>query len=96
MTGATFMRLLAALVLVAMGAALMRTWMSADRDRVMLRRRVLVNLDTGRAFSGVLWSKTGDWLVLRNAEMLERGSPATPVDGELILDRRRVEFLQAL
>lgn len=66
------------------------------RDRVVVRRRVLVNLDTGRAFAGVLWCKTGDWLVLRNAEMMERGQAAVPVDGEVVLERQRVEFLQAL
>jgi hypothetical protein len=72
-------------------------WVLSERweSRSQARRRVLVNLDTGRTFSGVLWSKTGDWLVLRNAEMVERGAAPVPVDGEVIVERDRVEFVQA-
>lgn len=66
------------------------------QDRVRVRRRVLVNLDTGRTFAGVLWCKTGDWLVLREAEMIERGKAAVPVDGETVIERARVEFVQVL
>lgn len=66
-----------------------------EQGRVRIRRRVLVNLDTGRTFSGVLWCKTGDWLVLRNAEMIARGEAGVPVEGEVVIERGRVEFVQA-
>jgi hypothetical protein len=57
-----------------------------------VRRRVVVNLDDGKAFAGVLWEKHQDWLVLRNAEFLPEHTAA---DGELILERARVSFMQA-
>ncbi|MEU5036566.1 hypothetical protein AB0G48_20805 [Streptomyces rubiginosohelvolus] len=49
-----------------------------------------------KAFSGVLWAKRGPLLVLRDVELLEAGRQPQPVDGEVVVERARVEFMQVL
>lgn len=63
--------------------------------RTALRRRVVVNL-ADKAFSGVLWAKRGPLLVLRDVELLEAGRQPQRVDGEVVIERSRVEFMQVL
>lgn len=57
-------------------------------------QRVLVNLEDGRAFDAVLWAKRGPLLVLRDAKLIEAGAQPVPVDGELIVERPKVAFIQ--
>jgi hypothetical protein len=61
------------------------------------RYRVLVNFrdPTAPALDGILWQRRGRWLVMRDCALLETAK-ATPtrVDGEVILDRSLVLFLQ--
>lgn len=59
-------------------------------------KNVVVNLKTGTVFRGVLWRKRGDYLVLRNAEMLRSKNEKIPVDGEVVLDARNVDFIQVV
>lgn len=63
--------------------------------RTAVRRRVVVNL-ADKAFNGVLWAKRGPLLVLRDAKLLQAGAPEVPVDGEVIIERSRIEFIQVL
>jgi hypothetical protein len=63
--------------------------------RTAVRKRVVVNL-ADKAFSGILWAKRGPLLVLRDAELLEAGRVAQPVDGEVVIERAKVEFTQVL
>lgn len=57
---------------------------------------VLVNLKPGdRAFRGVIWSRRGPLLELRQAVLLEQGTE-TPVDGTVVIDVVNVEFIQVL
>ncbi|MFE3485096.1 hypothetical protein [Streptomyces griseus] len=49
-----------------------------------------------KAFSGILWAKRGPLLVLRDTALLEAGREPQPVDGEVIVERTRVEFIQVL
>lgn len=69
------------------------------RDRLVKRRlrdRVVITLKSGTAFSGVLYEADGKSYVLRAAEALgvaSNGSNA-PVDGEVIVARSDVEFVQ--
>jgi hypothetical protein len=58
------------------------------------RRRVLVNLQDGKAFSGVLWAKRGPLLVLRGAELLEPGCDPAPLDGDVLIERPQISFIQ--
>lgn len=62
--------------------------------RLAVRQRVVVNLVDGTAVSGILWSRVGRQVVLRGAELLERGSDPVGVDGEIVIDRDRVLFTQ--
>lgn len=63
----------------------------ADR----LLERFVVTLVDGQAFSGLLHSVDGRSLVLRDAEMLPASQAAkVPVDGELVLARDRVAYMQ--
>lgn len=64
--------------------------------RFVLRRSVVVNLDDGTAVQGVLYRKAGPLLVLKNAALLEEGANPMPLDGDTIIERRRVMFIQAL
>ncbi|MGW5737008.1 MULTISPECIES: hypothetical protein [Streptomyces] len=63
--------------------------------RTAVRKRVVINL-ADKAFSGVLWAKRGPLLVLRDAQLLEAGREPQAVDGEVVIERRRVEFTQVL
>lgn len=63
--------------------------------RTAVRKRVVVNL-ADKAFRGVLWAKRGPLLVLRDAELLEAGRETQRVDGEIVVERRQVEFMQVL
>ena len=61
------------------------------------RRRVLVNLqhDEG-TIEGLLWTRRGCWLVLKDARLLRGAMEPLPVDGEVVIDKARVAFLQVL
>lgn len=67
-----------------------------------LLRRVIVNLanDPATGLRGVLWQARGSWLVLRDVEKLERDErgdvTADHVDGEAIVHRSNVAFVQVL
>jgi hypothetical protein len=60
-----------------------------------VRRRALVNLTTGKAFRGVLWAKRGPLLILRDAVLIENGQQV-PLDGEVVIERPQVEFIQLI
>jgi hypothetical protein len=57
---------------------------------------VLINLKTGEALSGVLWKSRGRWMVLRNATLLVEQQPPAKLDGDTVIDRANVKFLQVL
>lgn len=63
-------------------------------QRTLVRRKVVVNLNTGRAFVGILWAQRGQLLVLRNTTMHEPGAAPSQVDGEVVIERSQVEFIQ--
>lgn len=74
-------------------------WHIADlawARRLVVRRRVLVQLDTGRALTGVLWSTKAHRVVLKEAELFEPGADGpTRMDGDVVIERARVEYIQA-
>jgi small nuclear ribonucleoprotein (snRNP)-like protein len=59
-------------------------------------RQVVVNTKTDRAFRGVLWRKRRGYLVLRNVEMLQPGGAMMRMDGEVVVDRANVDFIQVV
>lgn len=63
--------------------------------RTAVRKRVIVNLPD-KAFRAILWAKRGPLLVLRDVELLEAARDPHPVDGEVVVERAKVEFIQVL
>jgi hypothetical protein len=63
-----------------------------------LRRRCIVNLrgEGADTIEGVLWTRRGRWLVLKDARLLHRDEPPVPADGEVLIDRDQIHFLQVL
>jgi len=63
-----------------------------------LLREVAVQLrhDDSLAIEGVLWSARGPWLILRKAQLLKIGVGPSPLDGEVIIERSNVAFIQVL
>jgi hypothetical protein len=59
-------------------------------------RGVIVNFtdDPATAIQGVLWSASGPWLTIKDASLLKPGQPPTAIDGDVVLHRDRVSFLQ--
>lgn len=66
------------------------------RPRYPVLRRVIVNTKTQLAFRGVLWARRADYLVLRNAELIQPGGQTTDIDGEIVIERANVDFLQVM
>ncbi len=88
---------LASLLLLVMFVALEGVPVHLPRSGPPVRRRVIANLRGGDvdAFRGVLWQRRGRWLVLRDVEVIV-GAEATPAEGEVLVDRDQVLFLQFL
>lgn len=60
------------------------------------REAVIVNLKSGKAFRGVLWQRTGGFLVLKQAVILRSREAPVPVDGEVLVPFADVEFMQVV
>lgn len=57
-------------------------------------REVLLTTKTGRTFKGVLWRRRGGYLVLRNACLLREREAPLALDGEVVVERSNVDWLQ--
>ncbi len=66
------------------------------REPYPVLKRVIVNTKTGRAFRGLLWERRGQYLVLREAELLKGRNETVPMDGEVAVDVQNVDFLQVV
>ena len=64
--------------------------------RRLLKRKVIVNTKTGRTFGGMMWAKNGALLTLKETQLFEAGRDPVPVDGEVILERSNIDFIQLL
>lgn len=61
-----------------------------------LRHEVIVQLADGSALQGVLYEVVGDWFVLKAARYLVEGRGPTAVDGDAVVDRARILFIQVV
>ena len=90
--------LLAALLIVSALAVAVMAWRSTTTGLLIerRRRRVLVTLKTGEAFSGVLFAVDRDAIVLRDALAVAYGarSENVAVDGEALILRPDIAYLQ--
>lgn len=90
--------LLAALLAVCAVALAVVVWRSTRTGLLIdrRRRRVLVTLKTGEAFSGVLFAVDRDAIVLREAVAVAYGarSENVAVDGEALILRPDIAYLQ--
>lgn len=64
-------------------------------SRVFYRRQVIVNLHNGNAIHGVLFKQDGPLLVLKNASYLEGRAEPLALDGDTVIERDQVLFIQA-
>lgn len=92
------MIVVAALIL---GVALVTTTLvwRATTDRLVRERlcdKVVVTLKTGPSFSGVLFKVDDRTVILRDSKALGAGHNGDhlPVDGELVLARSDIDYLQ--
>ena len=63
--------------------------------RTLYRHRVLLTTRTGRTFAGIVWVRRGPLLILIDAEAVD-GGRQVPLDGQLVIDRANVDFVQVL
>lgn len=86
------------LVAVCSGSSAFYAWRSTATGLLneRRRRRVLVTLKTGEAFSGVLFAVDRDAIVLREAVAVAYGarSENVAVDGEALILRSDIAYLQ--
>lgn len=63
-----------------------------------LLRSVIVNLrdEPATALRGVLWSSRGSWLTLKDCAALKASQPPAKMDGDVVVHRDQVLFLQVL
>lgn len=97
MTGADLA--IAAAVLVGAGflALSVVVYGMRERDRLVRsleRRRIVVTLLDDTAFEGVLYDADRSTFVLRNAAALHPDGSRTPADGEVLVPRDRLAYLQ--
>lgn len=64
--------------------------------RYVVRRRVVINLLSGRAVEGVVVAQDGPLLIVKDARIHETGSHPSEVDGDVVVERGQVDFIQAL
>lgn len=63
--------------------------------KVLLLRRVVVNMVDGSSIDGVLYRDPGNLLVLKNATYHEPGAQPVHLDGDTVIERTQVLFVQA-
>lgn len=64
--------------------------------RRLVARKVMVNLRSGNALGGFLVRRSGQLLTLREATLYEPGSDPAHIDGEAVVERSQVDFIQVL
>lgn len=62
--------------------------------RQRLRKSVIVTLQNGAAFAGVLYDVDPEIIVLRNSASVGDHGERVPVDGEVLLHRNEIAFIQ--
>lgn len=58
-------------------------------------RTVMINC-AEYSYRGIIFERRAPWLVLRNVTVFREGSAPVEVDGEVVVDERKVDFIQVL
>ena len=61
----------------------------------LVRREVIINTKSDRSFRGILWSRWFGVFVLKNAQMLGKGT-AIKMDGEVAILKSEIDFIQVV
>jgi hypothetical protein len=61
----------------------------------LIRREVVINTKDKMSFRGILWSRWFGVFILKNAQLLENKT-WFDIDGEVVILRENIEFLQRL
>lgn len=64
--------------------------------RLVVHRRVVVNLKSGRGIEGVVVGMDGPLIVVKDATVMEPNAPSGRVDGEVVVHREDVDFIQTM
>lgn len=86
-----------ALAVVAAGLLIAAAVLVATSERVLRgrhRRKVIITCKDGGSWRGVLWQSDRRMVVLRNTDRLSSSDGSVAVDGEVLLHRADIEFLQ--
>lgn len=86
---------LALLVLMAAGAGGF-VWSSTRPWRLVKARRVVLNLRSGQAIDGLLVRQEGPLLFIAEASLHEGGENPTLIDGQAVVERHTIDFIQML
>ena len=65
-------------------------------DRYPQVREVIVTTKTDKSFRGVLWERRRGYIVLRKASLLQARADAIKMDGEVMIERDNVDFIQVI
>ena len=62
--------------------------------RFPVKRKVVLNTKTDKTFTGVIWEKGRDYLILKNVQMLSPREKSIPLDGDVLVFTEDIEFVQ--
>ncbi|PHP52635.1 hypothetical protein BW737_008880 [Actinomyces ruminis] len=62
--------------------------------RHLIAANVIINLKTGTALAGALVKQSGPLLFLRNVTIYAEGREPQLADGEIVVERGEIEFIQ--
>ena len=88
---------LACAALVALGLAIAFLIATHLQSRaILIRKHVVVNLLDDQAITGVLWRRHMELVVLKSAELVQPGREPVRMDGDVIVERKRINWIQVL
>ncbi|EAS0269371.1 hypothetical protein E7939_22010 [Salmonella enterica] len=60
----------------------------------VVHQRVVINLKSGTAVIGVVTARKRTFCVVRDAQVVEPGSNPVRADGEVLVDRAEIDYIQ--
>lgn len=77
-------------------AAAVLCWYKLNPWRTVRARRVMINLKSGQAIDGLLVRHDGPLLFIAEASLHEGGGSPVPLDGQALVERQNIDFIQIL